>query len=772
MADAILSVSLEAQVNNFRGNLQAAAQEMNRTSQATERAVGAISSNIARVNTINLGGFQRSLQAGQISLGRLNTTAAATAGSLRPLTVGSNQAGQALTNLGRVAQDAPFGFIGIQNNLNPLLESFQRLRVETGSNGAALRALGQSLVGPAGLGIALSVVSAAVLFYQQYQQRAAKETANSEAAMKKAKKTSEEYALSLDDVTRAQLQGAQSAQKELTELQTLYAITQNTNVSLRQRGQAVDELQKKYPEYFKNIKDEAILTGNAKDAYDRLATSILATARARAAQDIIVKNSSRQLENEQKITDALVEYDKQRVIAAKNLAIIRGGGTGQGAQGYADQAARAEERQADAAKLIRDLKKDNQLIDTKNLKLTESITAEVIKGADLAGKVGDLPKEKKAKAKPADVISSNLAEISAIIKKNNDENLQNTLNAQEKELSAINIRYENEAISIKKSAEDALKQRGITSEQIKNIKKVESDALLTLEKQESEARQQILERDLLATEQKIRDSITQIVREGKNEKIRLLDFDIDTGNPLKSQIDTVTTSIDILKGKYLDGLINFQEYQSQIEKLAEGKKILSAQEKFNVDFDNLVKSGLGATIGSIGGAIGEALVAGGDIFSAAGGALLAGFGQFLDQFGKLLVEYGAAAILKSKLDAAILIPGAGIFAGAAAIAAGIALQIAAGAIGSLASGKNQSGNKGQKNQPTAFANGGVVFGPTNALIGEYAGARNNPEVVAPLSKLKSMIGGGEQIYIAENVIRGQDIVTSYNKASSTLRRVN
>ena len=38
-----------------------------------------------------------------------------------------------------------------------------------------------------------------------------------------------------------------------------------------------------------------------------------------------------------------------------------------------------------------------------------------------------------------------------------------------------------------------------------------------------------------------------------------------------------------------------------------------------------------------------------------------------------------------------------------------------------------------------FANGAVVSGPTLALVGEYAGAGNNPEVIAPLDKLRSMI---------------------------------
>ena len=41
---------------------------------------------------------------------------------------------------------------------------------------------------------------------------------------------------------------------------------------------------------------------------------------------------------------------------------------------------------------------------------------------------------------------------------------------------------------------------------------------------------------------------------------------------------------------------------------------------------------------------------------------------------------------------------------------------------------------------TAFANGGIVSGPTMGLVGEYPGARQNPEVIAPLNKLQGMIG--------------------------------
>ena len=61
---------------------------------------------------------------------------------------------------------------------------------------------------------------------------------------------------------------------------------------------------------------------------------------------------------------------------------------------------------------------------------------------------------------------------------------------------------------------------------------------------------------------------------------------------------------------------------------------------------------------------------------------------------------------------------------------------------------------------TPFANGGIVYGPTLALMGEYSGAKNNPEVIAPLNKLKSLIGnnggGGGGIY--ELKVRGKDLV--------------
>lgn len=76
----------------------------------------------------------------------------------------SNSANLALINTGRIFQDLPYGIIGIANNLNPLIESFERLKAQSGSTGAAIKALGSSLAGGGGLGLAVSLITGAISF--------------------------------------------------------------------------------------------------------------------------------------------------------------------------------------------------------------------------------------------------------------------------------------------------------------------------------------------------------------------------------------------------------------------------------------------------------------------------------------------------------------------------------------------------------------------------------------------------------------------------------
>ncbi|WP_288956241.1 phage tail tape measure protein [uncultured Polaribacter sp.] len=74
-----------------------------------------------------------------------------------------------------------------------------------------------------------------------------------------------------------------------------------------------------------------------------------------------------------------------------------------------------------------------------------------------------------------------------------------------------------------------------------------------------------------------------------------------------------------------------------------------------------------------------------------------------------------------------------------------------------------------------FADGGIVSGPTMGLVGEYPGARSNPEVIAPLNKLQNIIGntGGSQNITVGGQIRldGQDLLIAIERANETAERI-
>lgn len=115
---------------------------------------------------------------------------------------GADQASFALTNLGRVVQDAPYGFLGIANNLNPLLESFQRLKAATGSSATAFKALLGSLTGVGGLGLAISLVSSGLVLFGDRLFSSKTNTEASEAALKKYKDTIDSVAESIDGLSK------------------------------------------------------------------------------------------------------------------------------------------------------------------------------------------------------------------------------------------------------------------------------------------------------------------------------------------------------------------------------------------------------------------------------------------------------------------------------------------------------------------------------------------------------------------------------------------
>ena len=129
-------------------------------------------------------------------------------------------------------------------------------------------------------------------------------------------------------------------------------------------------------------------------------------------------------------------------------------------------------------------------------------------------------------------------------------------------------------------------------------------------------------------------------------------------------------------------------------------------------------------------------------------SIVAGAGHFkefmLDMLEKMLIKL--ASMLAAFAAMSILFPGSGMVQGGL--------------------GKFLGGGFGV----TGFAAGGMVTGPTMAMVGEGSGTTlSNPEVIAPLDKLQQMMGGGN--VTVTGMIRGTDILLSNERSALDRNRV-
>ena len=70
-----------------------------------------------------------------------------------------------------------------------------------------------------------------------------------------------------------------------------------------------------------------------------------------------------------------------------------------------------------------------------------------------------------------------------------------------------------------------------------------------------------------------------------------------------------------------------------------------------------------------------------------------------------------------------------------------------------------------------LAEGGLAYGPTMATVGDNRNARVDPEVIAPLSKLKSMMGDMGVGGSLETRISGNDLIILLNRSQKGLSRI-
>jgi hypothetical protein len=203
-----------------------------------------------------------------------------------------NSVSQLTRELPALALNANTFFLAISNNIPIMVDEINRLR----ASNAALQKEGKATV---------SVVKQVMKSFMSWNTLMMVSVALLTifggklvtwiGQLFKGKEALKSARLAQQNFNEAVREGSKDSQKELTRLKLLYDATQDHSKSVNDRKLAVSELQKLYPEYFKNISGEAVLAGKASSAYKDLAQSIIQTALARAAENQIVKNQEKLL---------------------------------------------------------------------------------------------------------------------------------------------------------------------------------------------------------------------------------------------------------------------------------------------------------------------------------------------------------------------------------------------------------------------------------------------------------------------------------------------
>lgn len=264
-------------------------------------------------------------------------------------------------------------------------------------------------------------------------------------------------------------------------------------------------------------------------------------------------------------------------------------------------------------------------------------------------------------------------------------------------------------------------------------------------------KQQALQNKRLAKLRKFNEEQAKIEREGQERVSGYFAIDragIDKATPklnpkpisgpIQSTSKAMTEAEREIRASELRQALDAEAYQERMTEAMQG---------VNQAFDNLTVEGLSSFGDMLGGIMSGQI----NSFEDFGKNMIKAVAKFMRSFGTALIATATAS--KAFKDFILKNP-------VAAAAAGVALVAGSALITNML-------NQGP--QATAFADGGIVSGPTLGLVGEYPGASSNPEVIAPLDKLKGMLNTNEQSgFVASTSIQGRDlaiILERYNKDS-------
>ncbi|TDO21882.1 tape measure domain-containing protein [Pedobacter duraquae] len=248
--------------------------------------------------------------------------------------------------------------------------------------------------------------------------------------------------------------------------------------------------------------------------------------------------------------------------------------------------------------------------------------------------------------------------------------------------------------------------------------------------------------------------LAEVAREYREHQADIF-MNTKMGSPLAAEIDANEIAIKKLKEQYKNKQVDYKNYQDQMAGLVKNGDVLHALDNFNKQAVDLLNQGVGDMISGTADLLGG-LISGVSGVEDFGSMLLGAIGNIASQLGKAAIGIGVAML---GIKSAFTNPFTAIAAGAALLALGGYIK---GTVSKMTGGDAAGvADSGSKFGVPHFANGGIVSAPTLAMVGEYSNAKHDPEVISPLSKLKSMIGdrsGGDTYVVSNKISMGELVI--------------
>ena len=234
---------------------------------------------------------QKELSAAEQASGRFQRNVGNYASAWNGLSFSVQQVARELPSL---AVSANTFFLAISNNLPILVDEIAKARKEYAAFKAELAAGNKDVkaVAPVWQQLTKSLISwqTALVVGLTLLSVYGKDIINWINTLSRSSDAVDGMIVRMQNLSKVMKDGAKQSAAERVELDILYKATQDHTRSLKERNDAADELQRKYPQYFGNLSNEAILAGNAATAYKSLTDNILKAAQARSAMKIIEDN--------------------------------------------------------------------------------------------------------------------------------------------------------------------------------------------------------------------------------------------------------------------------------------------------------------------------------------------------------------------------------------------------------------------------------------------------------------------------------------------------